>query len=561
MLKSLETIPLLGQLLLAFNSMTRHYPAWQVAAGSVFMSSIILRIRHLLLDDVSPLAKLKKIVFGLARDIPMVANQIKEAVDKTSADLEKSMIKMPADWKVSHALPQKRMATTELTGLLENLSQWQKVGDRVDEGKVSGTIYTGGPDFAEYTKLMNKSASLFQWSNPLHPGVFPGVRQMEAEVVKMTLALFNGGVKNCGVVTSGGTESIIMALKAYRDHGIAVRGITKPNIVLPRTAHPAFDKGCQYFGISMRKVHEDEETREADYKAMAAAADSNTIAFVGSVPQYPHGSVDNIKELAKISKKFGAGLHVDCCLGSFLVPFMRLAGFDFPEFDFRVNGVTSISCDTHKYGLAPKGTSVLMYSSTNYRKYQYSVFPDWPGGIYGTPSVAGSRSGSVIASTWAALMHHGVEGYVDNCKSIVTVARKIATGIQNIPGLKLVCDSRVSVVAWTSDVFDINRLVTGIVEEKGWDLNVLQFPSAMHIAVTMAHINEGIAEKFVSDLAECTAVVMQNPSLKVHGSAALYGMTQAIPDRSIIEDVVKVYIDTMTKVVELPAEEAKVLDA
>ena len=169
-----------------------------------------------------------------------------------------------------------------------------------------------------------------------------------------------GGPESCGLMTSGGTESIVMALKAYRDWGAATKGITTPNIVLPRTAHPAFDKGCQYFGIQCRKVAESKTTRQADVEAMLRAVDSNTVALVGSAPQYPHGAVDPIEDLAAAAQRLGIGMHVDCCLGSFLVPFMKECGYDFPDFDFTLPGVTTISCDTHKYGFAPKGSSVIM---------------------------------------------------------------------------------------------------------------------------------------------------------------------------------------------------------
>ena len=229
------------------------------------------------------------------------------------------------------------------------------------------------------------------------------------------------------------------------------------------------------------------------------------------------------------------------------------AGFKFPDFDFVLPGVTTISCDTHKYGYSPKGSSVLMFKSAALRSHMYSIFPDWPGGIYGTPTAAGSRPGALIAATWAALMYHGEDKFLANTKAIIKATRKMAVGIEEIEGLKLMCQPDVSVVCWTSDTFDINRLTTGLVKEKGWDVNVLQFPPSIHIAVTMAHTRRGIIENFLEDLAEVTAPLVASPTTKATGGAAMYGMAQAVPDRTVIEDVVSAYIDTML-LDEVPAQ-------
>lgn len=547
MLLVLERQPVLGQLLVAFNHMTRHYKAWQVAFGTLFAHLVYRKIQTILNSELPLLAQLKKFVFSILRKVPFVQGKIEGEVEKTRQSFVKSMVKAPEGWSANRALPATGFSPDEVTKKMQTMLEFEKSDVRHKAGKVSGTIYVGGDDLKEYTEMLTKVYGMFAWTNPLHPGVFPGIRQMEAEIVSMCLGLFHGGPDGCGVMTSGGTESIIMALKAYREWGAQTKGITSPNIVLPRTAHPAFDKGCEYFGIQCRKIDEDPQTRAADVAAMIRAADSNTVAFVGSAPQYPHGCVDPIPELAVAARQRGCGLHVDCCLGSFLVPFMKECGFEFPEFDFALPGVTTISCDTHKYGFSPKGSSILMYADTKLRRYQYSVFADWPGGIYGTPGMAGSRPGALVAATWAALTHHGADGYRDNTRKIVETSKYIAEGIKKIPGLKLVCEPDVSVVAWTSDVFDINRQVTGIVDEKGWDLNVLQFPAAIHIGVTMAHVSDGhaIADNFLADLAEVTAPLVASPHIKAEGAAAMYGMAQSIPDRTVIQDITAAYLDTM----------------
>jgi sphinganine-1-phosphate aldolase len=294
-------------------------------------------------------------------------------------------------------------------------------------------------------------------------------------------------------------------------------------------------------------VHEDRKTFRADVRAMARAIDGNTICIVGSCPQYPYGCVDPIVELGRLASSRGIGLHVDCCLGSFMVPFMREAGEkDFPDFDFRVPGVTSISADTHKFGYTPKGSSVIMYSSNNLRKYQFSVFPDWPGGIYGTPNMAGSRPGALIAATWAAMLFHGHNRYIENAKIIRSSVHALAQGIKGIKGLKLCCEPDVMVVAFTSDAFDINHLIQPM-EELGWDLGVLQFPSAIHIGVTMAHTKEAIA-KLLSDLETSVAPLCASPKKRVEGVGAMYGMAQSLPDRSIVDELVRATLGVSYKV-------------
>lgn len=494
-----------------------------------------------------PLTKrVKESLFDFAkRYVPFVQAKIDSELAGTKASMKKSIMKDMKGYTANHVLPKRGATKRELMKKVRQLAALADPEGRVAKGQVSGTVYVGGENLEAHTKALVEVYGMFAWSNQLHTNVFPGVRQMEAEVVRWSCGIFNGGDETCGVVTSGGTESIIMACKAYRDYGRRVQGIVKPNIVYPRTAHPAFLKGCQYLGIAVREVAEDEKTRSVSAAAIKRAINENTIFVIGSCPQYPHGSVDPIADIAAVAKAAGVGMHVDCCLGSYVVPFMREAGFDFEPFAFDVPGVTSISADTHKYGLAPKGSSVIMYAKRELLSYQYSCFADWPGGIYGTAAMPGSRPGGLVAATWAAMALTGRDGYVKNCKAMVGKARFIAEGIRKIPGLRLVCEPAVTVVSFESDVFDINRLAEPLADECGWDINILQFPSAMHLCVTMAHTPDGVAERFLSDLAACTAPLVANPGEKVTGSGAMYGLAQSLPDRSIVEDVCKAYIDTV----------------
>uniref|UniRef100_A0A671XMR9 sphinganine-1-phosphate aldolase n=1 Tax=Sparus aurata TaxID=8175 RepID=A0A671XMR9_SPAAU len=383
----------------------------------------------------------------------------------------------------------------------------------------------------------------FAWSNPLHPDIFPGVRKMEAEVVRMSCTLFHGGPNSCGTVTSGGTESILMACKAYRDMAYE-RGVKYPEILAPVSVHAAFDKAAHYFGMKLIHIPLDKKTMKVDVKAMKRAITKNTAMLVCSAPQFPHGIMDPIEEVSELAVRYNLPLHVDACLGGFLIVFMAKAGYKLAPFDFRLKGVTSISADTHKYGYAPKGSSVILYSDKKYRHYQYFVAPDWQGGIYASPSVAGSRPGGIIAACWATMMHMGESGYIDATKKIISTARKIKAEIRKIKSVTVFGDPEVSVVAIGSDVFDIFRLSNALTT-KGWNLNTLQYPSSIHICCTVLHTRPGVADRFIRDVQEQVAIIMKNPKEKTTGMGAIYGMAQSIPDRSMVTEISQGFLDCL----------------
>ncbi|KAL1460487.1 hypothetical protein WDU94_012467 [Cyamophila willieti] len=364
---------------------------------------------------------------------------------------------------------------------------------------------------------------------------------MEAEVIKMVARLFSGGPETCGSMTSGGTESIMMACKAYRDYAREERGVSLPEIVLPVTAHPAFDKAANYFGMKIRHIPLT-KVYTVDLAAMKAAITGNTVMLVGSVPNFPYGTMDDIEGICQLGLKYNIPVHVDCCLGGFLIPFMRDAGYPLPPFDFSLPGVTSVSVDTHKYGFAPKGSSVVLYKELKYKHCQYFVTSDWPGGNYGSPSVSGSRSGGIIATCWAAMMYFGYEGYVNTTRSIVQTTRYMESELRSLEGLFIFGTPATSVLALGSDVFHIYRLSSAL-NKRGWNINCLQFPVGIHLCVTHLHTNPGVADQFISDVKEELAVIMKDPGLQLEGVMAMYGKSHSIPDRSIIGDFTRYYID------------------
>jgi sphinganine-1-phosphate aldolase len=390
--------------------------------------------------------------------------------------------------------------------------------------------------------------------------VFSSVRRFEAEIIRMTARIMRGDQDTCGVVTSGGTDSLFMAVKTYRDRALALFGITEPEVVMPVTAHPAFDKAAEYLCVKLVKIDLDPNTLRVDLNAVKRAINRNTILVVGSAPNYPHGVVDDIEGLSQLldqidprhSARVGRiGLHVDSCLGGFVLPWaLREGNYGVPTFDFAVARVTSISADTHKYGFAPKGTSVLLFRDKSIREHMFFVATDWSGGIYASPSLAGSRPGALLACTWAVMLYNGDEGYNNSALQIMNTQRALVKAIQDnehATGLRVLGLPTSPVVAFTFnsstklDVFKVNDAMS----RRHWHLDALQQPSAVHLCVTMRHV--GREQEFMKDLIDSVAEVRAMPKDEqfAGGSAPMYGVVASLPDRSLITDFAHRYLATM----------------
>jgi sphinganine-1-phosphate aldolase len=508
-----------------------------------------------------PFALAARVLFRAAlRAVP--ASVVEREQRKLRLGIAKSVVGSSLDGeRLFERLPAAGLARADVLALLDRYSARDR--SHWSSGRVSGCVYHGGDAL---TEVMADAFARFALSNPLHPDVFPSVRKMEAEVVSMTLALFRGeralggAGSACGVMTSGGTESILMAVKAYRDHAREHRGIGAdadsggpPELVVPVSAHAAFDKACHYFGVRLVHVPEDAATFRAVPALMAAAVTPRTIALVCSAPSYPQGVVDPVAEMAAVARERGAAvgaggalpLHVDCCLGSFCVAFAARAGFPVSrEFDFGVDGVTSISVDTHKYGFAPKGSSVLLYASEALRHSQYFVAPEWTGGIYASPSMAGSRPGALIAACWATLVSVGADGYERATRTILDAARAVAAGVRATPHVRLFGEPDLSVVCFGEAAPGTLNIyaVADAMKERGWNLNSLQNPACVHLCVTFANAARAKAS-FAEDLA--WAVERARMSKAKGGSAAMYGLAASIPDKSLIAQVAFGFCDAL----------------
>ncbi|KAK4115811.1 putative sphingosine-1-phosphate lyase, partial [Canariomyces notabilis] len=453
-----------------------------------------LKGRGLLGTLIEAYVDVRRLLYGWFLGMPGVRTQVRKQVDEAISKLQTKLV--PANATRYLTLPKEGLAEDALRKELHALASMDHT--RWEDGYVSGAVYHGEEDLL---RLQTEAYGKFTVANPIHPDVFPGVRKMEAEVVAMVLSLFNAPPGAAGVTTSGGTESILMACLSARQKAYVERGVTEPEMILPETAHTAFRKAGEYFKIKIHMVSCPAPSYQVDIRRVARLINSNTVLLVGSAPNFPHGIIDDISALSKLALKRRIPLHVDCCLGSFLVPFLDKAGFETVPFDFRLKGVTSISCDTHKYGFAPKGNSTVLYRNQSLRSYQYFIDPSWSGGVYASPGMAGSRPGALIAACWTSLMSVGEAGYLAACTEIVGTTKKLMDRIRTSPALngelEILGNPLVSVIAFratTLNVYDLADAMTA----KGWHLNALQNPPALHVAVTLPLVK--VWERLAADL-------------------------------------------------------------
>lgn len=513
------------------------YEPWQLIAWSVAWTLLMVWLYEFVHQPESLWSRFKKKFFKLTRKMPFIGRKIQDKLNKIKDDITNHLSFLNVDKEYVKVLPSHGLTSSEV---LEKLKEYSSMDVSWQEGRASGAVYSGEE---KLTELLVKVYGDFAWSNPLHPDIFPGLRKIEAEIVRIACSLFNGGPDSCGCVTSGGTESILMACKAYRDLAFE-NGIRTPEIVAPESAHAAFDKAAHYFGMKIVRVPLNKKM-EVDVRAMRRAISRNTAMLVCSTPQFPHGVIDPVPEVAKLAVKYKIPLHVDACLGGFLIVFMEKAGYPLEQpFDFRVKGVTSISADTHKYGYAPKGSSVVLYSNKKYRSYQFFVHPAWQGGIYASPTMAGSRPGGISAACWAAMMYFGESGYVEATKQIIKTSRFLKSELENIKGIFVFGDPQMSVIALGSHDFDISRLFN-LMSAKGWNLNHLQFPSSIHFCVTLVHTRKRVATQFLKDVRESITQIMKNPKAKTTGMGAVYGMAQTTVGRNQVAELSSLFLDSL----------------
>lgn len=427
------------------------------------------------------------------------------------------------DLQARPSLLEHRMNETQIIAEFEKMKNLRSFD--YPKGQVSGAVYSNTP---ELDKLYPQIYSYFSKSNPLHTNLFPAVRKMENDLVKMMINFFGGDEDTVGCFTNGGTESILLACKTYRDWGYA-RGIQKPNMIVSSSVHCAFHKAAKYFQIELITISALEDGK-FDLVELEKKINDNTVLVVASAPSYNLGIVDPILDMAEICHRRKVGLHVDCCMGAFIINYSQ------ETFNFEILGVTSISADYHKYGMTPKGSSVIMYHSRDLMKYQYFIDENWTGGVYGTSTLLGSKNGNIVALTWAAVMFLGKKTYQENYLKIMDLQKYFLQEVENIPEIFVYGEPKLNIIALGSNQININILGDKI-KEAGWSINMIQNPAGFHFCITQFQTKEILTRFF--ELVKSLIPTIPDSNTK---SKCIYGTKQSVNDGEIVQDIIAEYI-------------------
>jgi sphinganine-1-phosphate aldolase len=410
------------------------------------------------------------------------------------------------------SLPRTGRAADDVLARLEALQ-----ADDVDwhAGRAFSLAYHAADDVLALGK---EAHARFLSTNALNPAAFPSLRALQGEVVATVAELLHGGPEAAGFVTSGGTESLLLAVKAARSRG-RERGVTAPEMVLPASAHAAFEKSAEYFDVRSVRVAVRDDFR-ADPAAMERAITANTVLLVASAPSYPQGVIDPVAEIAALAASRGIGCHVDACMGGIILPMMERLGHAIPPFDFRVPGVTSISVDLHKYGYTPKGASVLVHRTRALRKHQTFTTDNWLGGLYGSSGILGTRSGGPIAGAWAVMQYLGESGYLRLTRAAREATEALVDGLRALPGVRILGEPAATLVAFAFDDADAFA-VGGALGRRGWFVDQQKPPPSLHCTVNAVH--GPVIAQFLDALRESLAEVRA-----ARGAAApqAYGSTE-----------------------------------
>jgi len=397
----------------------------------------------------------------------------------------------------------------------------------------------------EHDAFLKNAHNLYFSENGLNPMAFQSLKRFEHEVIKMAADLLNGDEKVVGTMTSGGTESCLLPVMAYRELARSKKwwGQFQPEMIAPESIHVAWEKAAKYFNVKMVSIPlTDDFTVDVDI--LKTRINKRTIMVVASAPSYPHGVIDPIEEIGQIACENNLPFHVDSCLGGFFLPFLKQIGYSIPTFDFHCKGVTSISADVHKYGFGAKGASILLYKNMDFLKHQFFIHQNWPGGVFASPALLGTRPGGPIAAAWAAMNAMGQNGYQQMARKVMETTQKLIQGINCLEGLKVMGRPQMSVFAYTSTNPNLDIFALGdVMEKKGWHIDRLQRPVGLHAMVTPAH--EAVADLYLKDLKDALEYVKDHPEMASRGNAAMYGMIANVPFRGLIKSQVRKMMEKM----------------
>ncbi len=432
----------------------------------------------------------------------------------------------------STLIPEKGRPTSEILSAMQ-------------EAKATDTPWLEGKTWtlqyyvdAQHNELLKAAYNLYFSENYINPFLFKSLFRMEKEVVSMAANLLHGDENTVGTMTSGGTESILLAMYACREWAGKHRpGIKSLEIVAPRTIHPAFDKAAHYFGLTLRKAQVD-DNQEADVAAMERLISRNTILLAASAPSFAHGVLDPIPAIGQLAEKHNLLFHVDACVGGFMLPWVEKLGKKLPEWDFRVKAVTSMSGDLHKFGFGAKGASVLLYRHSQLFENQIFINTEYSGGIFATATMLGTRPGGAIAAAWAGLQHLGQQGYLENAQKMLAAFDQLRAGLEALPDIEIVGNPCMNMLAFATrknkpDIY----AVADFLEQKGWVVDRQQFPPSIHL--TVFPYNIPVIADYLADVKAAIVWAKEHPEASGEGNAALYGLMARIPLRGVVKDNVR----------------------
>ena len=425
------------------------------------------------------------------------------------------------------SMPEQGAASDDI---LRSLEAFKERDPRYKEGRLWSLVYYLDE---EHSGFLKDAYHLFSSENGLNPGAFKSLKKLESEVISATADILNGTDEVCGVVTSGGTESCLMAVKTYRDMARDKRRVKRPEMIMSETAHVAWFKASEYFGVKIRLVPlKDDFT--LDLKKLRRMVNRNTVMILASAPEYPHGIIDPVEAMGEIAQAKSIPLHVDACVGGFILPFMEMNGEALPPWDYRVPGVTSISADIHKYGFAAKGASTITYRNLDYLRYQMFVYQNWPGGVFASSALLGTRPGGGYAAAWGVLQYFGKSGYRKLAADTLAAVNRLKQGIADIPELEIMGNPQGPLFSYRSSDPALNIYAVGDqMDARGWQVNRNQLPPGLHAMVTAQHL--AVVDEYLADLRAAVATVKADPELAKQGGAATYGMLAHVPLRGMVK--------------------------
>ena len=467
----------------------------------------------------------RQIMFYFYKSTEKGKLQIKNSKEKAKKIIKNQLTKKKFIYNFNY-LPQQDIDASEILNIMYNRKS-------TINNKISGGIYINDNNCQTLLKELNNN---YLFSNPLHPDLFPELIKMESEVVKMVGGLYDIPVDGGGNITTGGTESTILALKAYRNLKQKFIYFGKPEVLCTKTVHAAVNKACELLGLKIVYVDLDKDFI-MDITSLKNKISRNTCCIVASAPCFAYGLMDPIKEISFVACDYNIPLHVDACLGGFICQFNEKLKLSFKS------NIQSISIDPHKFGYSPKGSSILLWRDKLMKHKQYSIVSEWTGGIYASVSLPGSRSGSQIVTTWGTLLYHGHVCYKNYSDMIIKKTHYLKIEIQKINSFNVIGNPNVNVVAFYSDKYSTSHIVD-VLQKNDWNLNILQNPICLHICITPKNIKN--INKLVALLNDISKQKVSNK--KDDNMTAIYGMAKAIPDKTIINELVEYYLDLTTDI-------------